>query len=106
MIDSLHWSDLFLTLYAHADFTPSVFSESKTEQSPTSWRASRPLSPTSTRSAYLPYAHSRVSYRGRGERPMVRCNGTSRWSLIGLDHLTSLGDGYELVVVSQWGGRG
>lgn len=58
---------------------------------------------TSTQS-HTSTTHKRFLIPGWSEYPMVHCNGTSRWSLIGLDHWTSLGDGCELlVVVSQWG---
>lgn len=106
----LHW--LFFTFYSI--YYTSVFLESKNVISHI--LASVPPSHTVTcnHSAYRtstlplshthPHSHKLFLIPGWSEYPTVHCNGTSRWSLIGLDHWTSLGDGCELVVVSQWGG--
>lgn len=79
--------------------------------SPTNWPVVYPLSLCYIHTVPISHAHLTQSHTFThlltwwSEYPMVHCNGTSRWSLIGSDHWTSLRDGSELlVVVSQWGG--
>lgn len=95
------------------NFTPNLFLESKS-WSPTYWPVSPPicLPLTLLHATTVPIAHTHFYFTtithprthkhfpilGWREYPMVHCNGTSRWSLIGLDHGTSLGSGCEILV--------
>lgn len=78
--------------------------------SPTYWPVSPPVSLPRTLlyATIVPITHRHSRKRSLlprwSEYPTVHCNGTSGWSLIGLDHRTPLRDGCQLVVVAQWGG--
>lgn len=102
---------LLITFYSHANFTPSVFLGSNLTIShilasvPACFTHSLLHAFTLVLNYTHPHTHKMFLIPGWSEYPMVHCNGTSRWSLIGLDHWTSLGDGCQrLVVVSLWGG--
>lgn len=61
------------------------------------WPASLP--PPLALNRTCSHTRKRSSISGRTEYPTAHSNGTSRWSPIGLDLGTSLGDGCELLVV-------